>query len=188
MTVLKNFAVAAALIASPVVAQTATPASTAAATALVDTLSPPAAAKAQLDAQMREIRNGNMLRAQLSQAPQFRQEAAKNQPAFNSAIARMGAMQADALGPIRAEMLTASRQEAIAAYARSFTAEELNTTTAFYKSPTGRKFLATQPQINVQVAKAMQTKFGPRMQAAEKAVAPKIEAELKKLFPQAQAK
>ena len=83
-------------ISAPAIAQDAT----ALATQVVDLMSPPAQAKAQLDAQMKEVRNGNAIRAQLSQAPRFKQEAAKNQPAFNSAIARIGAMQADALGPI----------------------------------------------------------------------------------------
>ncbi|WP_199555313.1 DUF2059 domain-containing protein [Sandaracinobacteroides hominis] len=166
-------------ISAPAIAQDAT----ALATQVVDLMSPPAQAKAQLDAQMKEVRNGNAIRAQLSQAPRFKQEAAKNQPAFNSAIARIGAMQADALGPIRAEMLAASRQEAIAAYASTFNVGELNDLIAFYKSPTGQKMLASQGQINMQVSKAMATKFAPRVQAAEKAVAPKIEAELKKLFP-----
>lgn len=175
---------AVALMSVPAMAQD----STAAATALIDLMSPPAQGKAQLDAQMKEVRNGNAIRAQLSQNPRFKQEASKNQPAFNSAMTRIGAMQADALGPIRTEMLTASRQEAIAAYARTFTAAELNTLVEFYKSPTGAKLLANQGQLNAAVAKAMQAKFAPRVQAAEKSVAPKIEAELKKLFPAPAAK
>ena len=38
--------------------------------------------------------------------------------------------------------------------------------------------------MNVEVAKTMQTKFEPRIQAAEKTVGPKIDAELRKLAPQ----
>lgn len=154
------------------------------AAAVVELQNPSARASAQLEAQLKAMRNGDAIRAMLSQNPQFRQEAAKNQPAFNAAIARMGAMQADALGPIQREMLTASRQVAIQAYAREFTAAELDQIAAFYKSPAGAKLLARQGAINAEVGKAMQQKYAARVQAAEKAVGPKIEAELRKLFPQ----
>lgn len=159
------------------------------ATAVVDTLNPVARSNAQLEAQLKAMRNGDAVRAMLSQNPRFREEAAKNKPAFNAALARMGAMQADALAPIQREMLTASRQAAIQLYAREFTAAELDQIAAFYRTPAGAKLLARQPAINAEVSKTMQQKFGPRVQAAEKAMAPKMEAELRKLFPaQAPAK
>lgn len=178
---LRSLFVAAAIaaVAAPASAQD----NMALATQLVDQISPPARSRAQLDAQMKDIRSGAVIRAQLGQNPRFAQEAAKNQPAFNSAIGRIGALQADALGPIRLEMLNASRQEAIAAYARNFTAEELTAILAFYKSPAGTKLAGTQSRINAEVGATMQTKFAQRLMNAEKATAPKIEAELKKLFP-----
>jgi hypothetical protein len=154
------------------------------AAAVVELQNPAAKASAQLEAQLKAMRNGDAIRAMLSQNPRFKQEAAKNQPAFNAAIARMGAMQADALGPIQREMLASSRQVATAAYAREFTAAELDQIAAFYKSPAGAKLLARQNAINAEVGKAMQQKYAARVQAAEKSVGPKIEAELKKLFPQ----
>jgi hypothetical protein len=155
---------------------------------VVDLTNPPARANAQLEAQLKAMRNGDAVRAMLSQNPAFRQEAAKNQPAFNATLARMGAMQADALGPIQREMLTASRAAATDAYATRFTAAELDAIAAFYRSPAGAKLLAQQPAINQEVAKAMQTKFGPRIQAAEKSVGPKMQAELSKIAPKAPAK
>ncbi len=175
-------ALAATLATLPVAASAQT--ATKSAAAVVDILNPAARASAQLEAQLKAMRNGDAMRAMLSQNPRFREEAAKNKPAFNAALARMGAIQADALGPIQREMLTASRQVAIAAYARDFTAAELDQIAAFYRSPTGAKLLARQPAINAEVSKAMQQKYAARVQAAEKAVAPKLEAELRKLFPQ----
>ena len=157
--------------------------STTSATAVVDTLSPPTRNTAQLETQLKAMRSGEAVRAMLGQNPRFREEASKNKPAFNAAMARMGAMQADALGPFQREMLTASRQAAIQLYARDFTAAELNQIAAFYRTPAGAKLLARQPAINAEVAKTMQQKYGPRVQAAEKALAPKMEAELRKLFP-----
>jgi uncharacterized protein len=186
MTISRTFvpvrlAAAVALAALPLAVQAQD--ATKSATAVVDLQNPPARASAQLDAQLKAMRNGDAIRAMLSQNPQFRQEAAKNQPAFNAALARMGAMQADALGPIQREMLTASRQAAIAAYAREFTAAELDQIAAFYRSPAGAKLLARQGAINAEVGKTLQQKYAARVQAAEKAVGPKIEAELRKLFP-----
>jgi hypothetical protein len=177
-----RLAAALALASLPAIAQAQD--ATKSATAVVDLQNPPARASAQLEAQLKAMRNGDAIRAMLGQNPRFKQEAAKNQPAFNAAMARMGAMQADTLGPIQREMLAASRQAAIAAYAREFTAAELDQIAAFYRSPAGAKLLARQPAINAEVGKAMQQKFAARVQAAEKAVGPKIEAELRKLFPQ----
>lgn len=153
------------------------------ATAVVDALNPAARSNAQLEAQLKAMRSGEAVRAMLSQNPRFREEAAKNKPAFNAAMARMGAMQADALGPLQREMLTASRSAAIQFYARDFTAAELDQIAAFYRTPAGTKLLARQPGINAEVAKTMQQKFGPRVQAAEKAMAPRMDAELRTLFP-----
>lgn len=177
-------ALALAALPAPAQAQDATKA----AAAVVELQNPTARANAALEAQLKAMRSGDALRAMLSQNPAFKQEAAKNQPAFNATLARAGAIQADALGPIQREMLASSRQVAIAAYAREFTAAELEQIAAFYRSPAGAKLLARQNAINAEVGKAMQQKYGARVQAAEKAAGPKIEAELRKLAPKAPAK
>jgi len=169
--------------ATAVQAQAASPEAIAAATVLVDLQTPPGAAKAALDNQLREMRQGAAIRAMMSSNPAFRAEAAKNQPAFNSAMARMGAIQADAVGPIMVDMQKASRTIAIDTFARNFSAAELQQITAFYKSPTGAKLLARQGQMSQDIAKQVQARFGPRMEAAQKAVAPKLQAELTKLQP-----
>lgn len=154
-----------------------------AATALVDTLIPPASANAQLDRQIAQIRSGAGVRAMLSGNPALKAELAKNSPAVNAGIGRMGAIQADAVAPIMREMQTSARAEQIASFARNFTADELSQVAAFYRTPAGMKFLARQGVVTSDVAKSNATKFGPRMQAAEKAVAPKLDAELRKTFP-----
>lgn len=176
------FAAVAVATSAPAAAQT--PEARKSASAVVDLASPPARSSAQLEAQLKAMRSGDALRQMLNQNPRFRQEAAKNQPAFNSTLARMGAMQADALGPIQREMLAASRAAAIETYATRFTAAELDAIAAFYRSPAGAKLLSQQSAINAEVGKQMQTKFGPRVQAAEKSVGPKMDAELRKLMPQ----
>lgn len=154
-----------------------------AATALVDTIIPQAAAKAQLDQQIAQIRSGAGVRAMLSANPALKAELAKNSPAVTAGLGRMGAIQADAVGPIMREMQASARAEQIASFARNFTADELNQIAAFYRTPAGAKFLARQGAVAADVAKSNTQKFGPRMQAAEKAVAPKLDAELRKTFP-----
>jgi hypothetical protein len=176
-------AILAALLAVPALAQAPAEATVKAATTVVDLANPPARAKAGLDAQLKEMRAGAAIRAMLGNNPRFKAEAAKNQPAFNSAIARMGALQADSLGPILTEMQAASRKTMIDAYARAFTQAELEQIAAFYRTPAGQKLIARQPAISVEVSQAMARSFGPRMEAAQKSLAPKLDAELKKLFP-----
>ena len=179
-----KFAVALLAAGASVAASAQSPEAIKAATALVDTIVPPAAAKEQMDKQISQIRSGAGIRTMLSGNPQLKAELAKNSPAVNAGIGRMGAIQADAVGPIMREMQTSARAEQIASFARNFTAEELAQVTAFYRTPAGAKFLARQGAVSADVAKSNAQKFGPRMQAAEKAAAPKLDAELRKTFPQ----
>jgi hypothetical protein len=161
----------------------ATPESTRAATELVDLLTPQAQAKANLDRQLAEMRQGAGIRAAFGNNPRFKMEAAKNQPSFNAALARMGAIQADALGPILTDMQTASRQLTIETYAKTYTADELRQIIAFFRTPSGAKWVRQQPQVTFEVNRALQQRFAPRLETAQKAVQPRVEAELRKLFP-----
>jgi len=172
-------ACSALVAAAPALAQDAT----AAATALVDLLSPPAQQQALLDRQLAEMRKGAAIRGLLGSNPRFRMEEAKKQPAFEATLARMGTIQADSMGPILKEMIPAQRSATIAAYAKAFTPAELNAIAAFYRSPAGVKFARVQPQIGAQVGKDMAQRFGPRMETAQKNIGPKLDAELKKLLP-----
>jgi hypothetical protein len=173
--------VAALVFAMPAAAQTAD--AVAAATQLVAILAPEAQEKQTFDKQLADMRAGATIRMMFANNPRFQAEAAKNQPAFNQAVARMGAIQADAVGPIMREMLPATRKATINAYAKAFTAAELNQIAAFYKTPAGQKFMRSQPQVQQEVGRQMQQQFGARMESAQKSAGPKIEAELKKLFP-----
>jgi hypothetical protein len=172
-------AVAAALVSAPALAQDAT----AAATQLVDLIAPQAVATRSLEAQLAEMRKGATIRQMFAGNQRFQMEAAKNTPAFNAALARMGAIQADAVGPVLREMIPATRAASIAAYAKAFTPAELNAIAAFYRTPAGAKFLRTQPQVQMEVQRSVGQKFGPRLEAAQKTAGPKLEAELKALFP-----
>lgn len=177
-------ALAAVLVASVAVpAPAAAQDATAAATALVDLIAPLPAAQAQLEAQLAEMRKGAAVRAMLAGNPRYQMEAAKNQPAFNQGIARIGAMQADALGPIMREMVPATRKATIAAYAAAFTPAELAAIATFYRTPAGQKLIRQQAELQGRVNQQMAQQYAPKMNAAQQALAPKIDAELRKLFP-----
>jgi hypothetical protein len=169
------------LLAAPAAAQTTE--QVAAATALVDTLAPPAQAKAAINQQIKAIREGQMARAMLQGSPQYRAEAAKNQPAFNEGIARIGALQADALGPLMQETEAARRQATIEAHAKAFTLDELKAITAFFRSPVGTKLRTTQPQIAQQVNQSLEQKYGPRLKTTQQTLGPKVQAELRRILP-----
>lgn len=172
------------VLAAPVLAQTATPQSIKAATALVELTSPAAAANAQIEAQLKQMREGNTVRAILSQSPQLRMELAKNQPATNAGISRVGTAQAETMAPILREMQEAGRKASIDAYAREFTAAELEAILQFYRSPAGAKLLKKQRPMTIEVGKEVQGKFAPRLQTAEKSIAARLESEMPKMFPQ----
>lgn len=176
--------VVSALASEPAIAQ-ASPEAVKAATVVVDLVNPPARGQAQLEQQIKQMRSGAQVRAMISQSPGFKEAEAKNKAGFAAAFSRIGALQADTMAPIQRDMLAASRQTAIAAYARDFTVAELNAIATFFRTAPGTKFLAKQGQVNAEVAKANQAKFAPRIQAADKAISPKINAELQKLAPAA---
>lgn len=169
---------AAAAIASPLAAQDAT----ALATKLVDMLTPAAQTKEGVTQQVKAMREGAAIRAMLSRNPAARAELARNKPATNAGIARIGAMQADSIGPIMLEAQAASRKDTITNYAEAFSAAELKQLLDFYGSPLGLKLRKLQPEIARRTAAESQKRFAPRLDAANKALAPKIEPELRKMF------
>lgn len=174
-------AAAFALSAAPAFAQAAD--AVAAANTLVEIMNPAAAERAALNQQLAAVRRGDSLRAMFAGNPAFRQEAAKNQPKFNSGLARAGALLADAVGPIQTEMLAATRRELVQAYAKRFTAAELNAIIAFMRTPAGAKLVQQQGQVQAEAARAVQQRYAPRLQAAQQSVGPKVQAELNQLVP-----
>ena len=167
---------------SPATAQAA---AQAAAQTLVDTIAPRAAATAQLNRQLEQMRSGSSVRAMLSANPRIRAELAKNSPAIEAGLARMGAIQADALEPILREMQDSARAAQVAAFAENFSVEEMREITAFYQSPAGAKLRDRQGALAADVARNNSEKFATRMRAAEQSIAPRLDAELRKLFPNA---
>lgn len=156
------------------------------ATQIVDMQSPQATIKAQLDAELKAMREGQGIRRRMAQSPAYQADAARDDPAFNAAVARMGALEADAVGPVMRDMQATNRQLRINSYVEQFSVAELQEILKFLHSPAGRKLTESQPKIRNDIGQKLQAEFGPKMQAAQRSAGPKIQAELQKLFPQQQ--
>lgn len=155
----------------------------AAATAMIETISPRAREQAALDAQLAGIRRGALLARQIGANPRVQQAAKDKKAEVEAMLGRAGAIQADALTPIFRQRANAIREETVKAYASQFTIAELNAIAAFYKSGPGTKLLGAQPGIAAQVNQQVNAQYAPNVEAAQKGIAPRIEAEVKKMFP-----
>jgi uncharacterized protein len=154
-----------------------------AASALVAQLGLKAQLQRQMDDTVKQMRSGAVVRAMLAQQPGFVQAYQANKAKFDPALQNAGAIQADiAQGVINQNIdgvVTAARD----AYARQYTAAELNGLVAFYRSPTGqalqKKQGAVQNEIGLQTARLI----GAKIDAAMGANAPKLRAALAPLNP-----
>lgn len=166
-------------------AQTANPSApaVAAATAMIEAISPQTREKAAMDAQVANIRRGALIAQMIGANPRVREAAQKDKPGVEAMLGRAGAIQADALTPIFVQRAAAIRAATIQAYASQFTIAEMAAITAFYRTGPGAKLLTAQPSIAQRVNAQVNAQYGPNVEAAQKAIAPRIEAEVKKLIP-----
>lgn len=149
-----------------------------AATALVQQLGVKAQLQNQMANTVKQMRSGVVVRAMLAQQPGFVQAYQANKARFDPALQKAGAIQADiAQGVINQNLngvVTAARD----AYARQYTAAELNALLAFYRSPAGqalqKKQGAVQNEIGLQTARLI----GAKIDAAMQANSPKLRAAL----------
>ncbi len=186
MRMMPALALTLAVIAAPAMAQIPSAPSDAAigsATAMVEAISPAAREKTAFDAQMANIRRGALLAQMIGNNPRVREAAQKDKAAVEAMLGRAGALQADALAPIFAQRVAAIRQGNIQAFASRFTIAELNAIAAFYKSGAGAKLLTAQPTIAAEVTRTVNAQYAPNVEAAQKAIAPRVEAEIKTMFP-----
>ena len=170
-------------LTSPAVAQTAVPAATAAATALVDLQEARSGAREAQARELAEMRSGAAVARTLERSPVFRAERAKKRPGFEAGLKRIGAAQADAMGQVMAMTRAAERRATIAAYARNFSVDELNAILAFQRSPVGVKVAQMSPTIRRQVAADVQQAVAPRAEPIMRAANRKAETELRALMP-----
>jgi hypothetical protein len=168
------------LAATPALAA-ADAASIAAATTLVNQLQLKERLTAQLDAEVKQMRTGALIQAQLSQSPGFEQARAAQPQRFADAFKRIGALQANGAQKVFTANIPAVVDAAIKIYADVYTTQELKGITEFARSPLGAAYFSKQGRVDGGVQQAMMKIIGPKMQAASKAVEPQIKAELSKL-------
>jgi hypothetical protein len=145
--------------------------------------------KTQLQNQMantvKQMRSGVVVRAMLAQQPGFVPAYQANKARFDVALQKAGAIQADVAQGVINQNLNNVVNAARDAYARQYTAAELNSLIAFYRSPAGRalqkKQGAVQSEIGLQTARLIGAKIDVAMQAN----GPKMRAALAALNPPA---
>ena len=132
--------------------------------------------------QVAQMRSGALLSAQLDQNPAVRAQRSKNPQAWDAAIARISAKQADAFAALIAEMTPAVHEQAIIAYAANFTLAQLHDLTAFYRTPLGQTVVAKLPAVTEQTMAWLQQELPRRLGPVTAALQPELQRELAPLM------
>ena len=140
-----------------------------AASALVQQLGLKTQLQSQMTNTVKQMRSGVVVRAMLAQQPGFVQAYQANKPKFDAALQKAGAIQADIAQGVINQNLNSVVTAARDAYARQYTAAELNALLAFYRSPAGqalqKKQGAVQNEIGLQTARLIGAKIDAAMGA-----------------------
>jgi hypothetical protein len=138
--------------------------------------------KAQLERQTAQtvqlMKQGVVIRSMLAQQPGFIPAYQANRARFDAALQKAGAIQAEVAQKVIAQNMNAVVAAAAQAYARQFTAAELNGLLAFYKSPLGQAVNARQPAVASEIGQANARLIGARIDAAIQANASRLQAAL----------
>ena len=124
------------------------------------------------------MRSGVALRSQLAQQPGFIQAYQANRKTFDPALQKAGAMQADVAQKIIEANLNAVVAEAARAYARNYSAAEIEGLSAFFKTPLGAALNTRQPRVTADIGAGSTRLIGDKIDAGMKAAAPQLQAAL----------
>jgi hypothetical protein len=140
-----------------------------AATALITQLGLKAQLQKQMAATVSQMKSGVVVRSMLAQQPGFIPAYQANKAKFDAALQKAGAIQATVAQGVINQNLNSLVTAARDAYARQYTAAELNALIAFYRSPAGqalqKKQGAVQNEIGLQTARLIGAKIDVAMQA-----------------------
>jgi uncharacterized protein len=187
--------IAAVVIATAAPAGGAKPAAPAAATKPLDPAAVAAARTlvAQLDIQgqinrslaqnVEMMRSGVAIRSMLAQQPGFIPAYNANRAKFDAAMKNAGAIQARVAEKIIRENAGAVVDIAVKAYARNYSAAELQGLSAFFKTPLGQALNTRQPRVTAEIGDASNRMIGAKIEAGMQAAAPQIQAALAPLNP-----
>lgn len=140
-----------------------------AATALITQLGLKAQLQKQMAGTVAQMKSGVVVRAMLAQQPGFIPAYQANKAKFDVALQKAGGIQATVAQGVINQNLNSVVTAARDAYARQYTAAELNALIAFYRSPAGqalqKKQGAVQNEIGLQTARLIGAKIDVAMQA-----------------------
>jgi hypothetical protein len=154
------------------------PAAVAAARTLVTQLDIQGQINRSLAQNVEAMRSGVAIRAMLAQQPGFVQAYNANRAKFDAALKNAGAVQARVAEKIIRENAGAIVDVAVKAYARNYTAAELQGLSAFFKTPLGQALNARQPRVTAEIGEASNRMIGAKIEAGMQAAAPQIQAAL----------
>jgi uncharacterized protein len=165
------------------------PAAVTAARALVAQLDIQGQVNRSLAQNVEAMRSGVALRSMLAQQPGFIPAYNANRAKFDAALKNAGAIQAKVAEKVIRENAGAVVEIAVQAYARNYTAAELQGLSAFFKTPLGIALNSRQPRVTAEIGEASNRLIGAKIEAGMQAAAPQIQAALAPLnSPAAPAK
>ena len=154
------------------------PAAVQAGAAIVAQLGVKAKLQAQMTNSIAQMKSGAVIRAMLAQQPGFAPAYQANKAKFDPVMAKAGAIQAEIAQGVVNQNLNAVVAAAAQAYARQFTAAELNTLLAFYRTPTGQALIRKEPLVAAELANATGRLIAAKIDAAMQANAKRLGAAL----------
>ncbi len=137
-----------------------------AANALVAQLGIKVQLQRQMAASVVQMKRGAVIGAMLAQQPGFIQAYQANKAKFDPVLQKAGTIQAEIAQGVINQNLNAVVAAAAQAYARQYTAAELNGLIAFYKSPLGQKLQARQGAVSQEIAAQTARLIGAKIDAA----------------------
>jgi len=127
------------------------------------------------------MRSGAALRSMLAQQPGFIPAYTANRVKFDAALKNGGAIQARVAEKAIRENTGAVVDLAVQAYARNYTAAELQGLSTFFKTPLGQALNSRQPRVTAEIGEASNRMIGARIEAGMQAAAPQLQAALASL-------
>lgn len=181
--------------ASPVAAQTAAavakpldPAAMTAARALVTQLDIPNQINRSLTQNVEMMRSGAAMRSMLAQQPGFIPAYNANRAKFDTALKNAGAIEARIAEKVIRENAASVVDLAVKAYARNYSAAELQGLSAFFRTPLGQALNSRQPRVTAEIGEASNRAIVGKIDAGMRAAAPQLQAALAPLNSPAPAK
>jgi hypothetical protein len=159
------------------------PAAVAAARTLVTQLDIQGQINRSLAQNVEMMRSGVAIRSMLAQQPGFIPAYNANRAKFDAAMKNAGAIQARVAEKIIRENAGGVVDIAVKAYARNYSAAELQGLSAFFKTPLGQALNTRQPRVTAEIGEASNRMIGAKIEAGMQAAAPQIQAALAPLNP-----